>query len=57
MQTQWRTTGFGLVGLDYQAVSQMAEQLKIPLTTCNFKKIQALERVVLNKQAEKDAGD
>jgi hypothetical protein len=54
VQTQWRASGFGLIGLDYHAVFKMAEISDIPLTLPNMHKIQSLERAVLDRQAERN---
>ena len=54
VQTQWRASGFGLVGLDYNAVLKMAELAEIPLTVPTLHKIQALEGAVLESQNKKD---
>jgi hypothetical protein len=63
VNTQWRASGFGLVGLDYPAVWQTAEILEIEVTKPLFKKIQALERFELSRsrktndeQGEEDGG-
>ena len=55
VQTQWRAGGFGIVGLDYPALFQIAERMGIEVSVCTMKKIQALERGELEKQANKDA--
>jgi hypothetical protein len=49
VQTQWRSNGFGFIGLDYVAVQQEAERYEIPLTRCNWKKLKALERYELGR--------
>ena len=52
IRTQWRAAGFGLVGLDYPAVRGEAEKIGINTDTCNWRKIQALERCELKIQSE-----
>ena len=52
-QTQWRASGFGLVGLDYNAMLKMADLAEIPLTIPTLHKIQALEGAVLESQNKK----
>ncbi len=51
-QTQWRTSGFGRVGLDYNTVYAEAERLEIDLSICTMKKIKALERYELSRGSE-----
>ena len=52
VQTQWRTSFGGLIGLDYLAVENVARILKIDLDDWNLEKIQAMEKHVLRKQCE-----
>lgn len=51
-QTQWRATGFGLVGLDFPAALQLADVLDIPATPTLLRKLRALEREELRAQGE-----
>lgn len=53
-QTQWRSSGFGLVGLDFPACLDLAGQLDIPVTESLLRKLRALEREELRAQADKD---
>lgn len=52
--TQWRSAGFGLVGLDYAALALVAGLLRPPvdLDPHCFDKIQALERFELARAAK-----
>lgn len=49
MASQWRVSMSGLVGLDYPAVFQVAEALAVEMTPGMIKKIQALERKVMQR--------
>jgi len=54
--TQWRATGFGVVGLDYPAVFAVAERMGIEVDEAMLHKLRAVERVTLaeeRKRAEK----
>lgn len=53
VKTQWRGGGMGLIGLDYNVVYKEAARLEIELTPCIMKKIQALEKHVLEVQSSK----
>jgi hypothetical protein len=57
VSTQWRASGFGLVGLDYMALWKAAEVLEIEMTSPLFKKIQALERFELARARDDRAGE
>lgn len=48
--TQWRATGFGLLGLDYPAVRTEARHLGIHISYSLMRKLQALERFELNRK-------
>ncbi|MCK5541712.1 MAG: DUF1799 domain-containing protein [Desulfobacterales bacterium] len=48
VQTQTRTSGAGVVGIDYEEVRQAAKRHEIELSTRNWKKIQALEGTMLD---------
>lgn len=50
VKTQWRSTAFDLIGLDYNAVAAEAKRLDIELTQCTMKKIKALEENILSRQ-------
>lgn len=52
--TQWRTSGFGAVGLDYNAVHREARRLEIDLSPGLMAKIKHLERFELERQGKKD---
>ena len=54
INTQWRSTAFGLIGLDYIAVAAEAARIGIELTQCNMKKIKALESFSLKQQRKDD---
>lgn len=54
--TQFRSSGFGVVGLDYVAVKQQAELMDIELDFCTMRKIQALELWFINKTGEEHGG-
>ena len=56
IQTQWRATGFGVVGMDWPAAFAVARVLHVPVTERLFKKLRALERVELERLADA-AGD
>ena len=45
--TQWRSTGFSILGLDYTSLYRETERLEIPLTTRTMRKIKALEALCL----------
>jgi len=53
VQTQWRASSSGVLGLDYGIVFKIAQFLQIEMSRCLFHKIQALERVFLVKQNKK----
>ena len=50
---QWRTGGFGLIGLDLPAVLMVAERLGMPVEENLIRKLSALERCELERQASK----
>lgn len=55
--TQWRSSGFGVIGLDYPAVFAVAERIDIDVDDAMLHKLRAVERVTLaedRKRAEKD---
>lgn len=52
IQTQWRATGFGVVGMDWPAAFAVARVLRVPVTERLFKKLRALERAELEHMAE-----
>lgn len=56
IQTQWRATGFGVVGMDWPAAFAVARVLHVPVTERLFKKLRALERAELERLADA-AGD
>ncbi|MCF8094473.1 MAG: DUF1799 domain-containing protein [Desulfobacteraceae bacterium] len=53
LQSQWRVSGFGIVGLDYSQIWPVAEMLEIEVTPDVFRKIRMLEAEELKEQAEK----
>ena len=50
--TQWRASGFGLVGLDYPSVQLVACLLGVTLNDAALQRIQLLESWTLTKMAE-----
>ena len=52
IRTQWRTSGFGLIGLDYNVVYKEAERLDIDLSQCLFKKIKLIEQIELKRASD-----
>jgi hypothetical protein len=50
--TQWRASGFGLIGLDYQAVHLVAGLVGVTLTDAVLQKLQVLEGLTLMSQME-----
>lgn len=50
--TQWRVSAFSLIGLDYNAVYQVAETFGIQITPSIIKKLQFLEHKTLEKSRE-----
>lgn len=57
INTQWRSTAFGLIGLDYIAVAAEAKRIGIDLTQCTMSKIKALEAEVLKEQKKQSDAD
>jgi hypothetical protein len=55
--TQWRSSGFSILGLDYPCLYQEAGRLGIELTTRTMRKIKALEKNVLEAIRDRDNGD
>ena len=55
--TQWRSSGFSILGLDYPCLYQEAGRLGIELTTRTMRKIKALEKNVLEALHDRDNGD
>lgn len=56
VSTQWRV-GMALVGLDYNAVFLMAENMQIDLSPCMWNKIRAMEAHVLKESRNHDGRD
>jgi hypothetical protein len=54
VKTQWRGGGMGLIGLDYSEVRHAFDALGIDKTRRNWRKIQAIERMVLNSVNRRD---
>ena len=52
VSTQWRTSGFGPVGLDYNVLFKIARLLFIPMTRPLLMKIKVLEGLTLKKGIE-----
>lgn len=48
VETQWRGSGLGIVGLDYGEVRRVCRDLEIPYSTRNKRKIKTLEKVFLS---------
>lgn len=55
--TQWRSSGFGVTGLDYLALDWAAKRIGVDVTEAVFAKIRMLERAVLERQAEQATRD
>lgn len=53
MLTQWRAGPNGIIGLDYGAVSLLAGTLELPFDQVVYRKLHALEMVVLKGVWEK----
>lgn len=51
--TQWRSAGFGILGLDYTCLYQEAARMGIELTQRTMRKVKALERNVLERMRVK----
>ena len=49
VRTQWRGSGYGIIGLDYNVLYAEAERLEIDLSPCMMAKIQALETMELQR--------
>ena len=47
VKTQWRSSGFSILGLDYPSLYLEADRLQIPLTPRMMRKIKALEAACL----------
>jgi hypothetical protein len=54
--TQWRSTGFSILGLDYASLYRETERLQIAPTTRTIRKIKALEALCL-EEARHDRDD
>jgi hypothetical protein len=52
--TQWRSGGFGYIGLDYTAVYQIAAVTGIETTAALHEKVRVLESVTLEKINKKE---
>jgi len=52
VQTQWRASGFGLIGLDYPAAFKVAETMGVKMTESVLDKLRQCEAVVLVAQSE-----
>ena len=52
-QTQWRSSGFGMIGLDYNAVFRVADALGIEMSEGLLNKMQAMEFDCLEEWAKK----
>jgi hypothetical protein len=50
--TQWRASGFGLIGLDYPAVRFVAGLVGVTLNDAVLQKLQVLEGLTLMSQME-----
>lgn len=55
-QTQMRTGGLGVLGFDYLAIRYVASVTGVDVTPGILRKIQAVERHILNKQGKNDGG-
>ena len=54
--TQWRASGFGVVGLDYLALDWVAARIGVKVTPLVFDRIRLLEGRELARQAEATPG-
>jgi hypothetical protein len=52
IKTQWRSGGFGRIGLDYSEVRFWANELDIDLSPCMWKKIRILESLAVKSSAK-----
>lgn len=57
VQTQWRASGFGIIGLDYSVLQREADRLEIELSICTMNKVKALEAYTLRKIHRNAEGD
>ncbi|HCY86665.1 MAG TPA: hypothetical protein DHV36_16150 [Desulfobacteraceae bacterium] len=48
VRTQWRGGAMGVIGLDYAEVREAFRELEIPYSRRNKRKIQTIERVILD---------
>jgi hypothetical protein len=55
VQTQWRASGFGLIGLDYPAVRLVAEAMEIAWTGDLLSQIRAMESKTLEWENESNS--
>lgn len=51
-QTQWRSGGFGVIGLDYPTLFMVADRMSIKVDELMLEKLRQLEFLVLKKQSE-----
>jgi hypothetical protein len=49
IKTQWRVSGVGVVGLDYNVIYLECNRLEIDLSNCLMAKIRALEKFELSR--------
>ena len=49
IETQWRAGPVGVIGLDYREVRERARELDIDLSPALWKKIKALEALILKR--------
>ncbi|WP_459900084.1 DUF1799 domain-containing protein [Desulfobaculum senezii] len=52
--TQWRATGFGVVGLDYPALFAVADIVDVDVTPRVLELVQGLERFELQRASERN---
>jgi hypothetical protein len=57
VRTQWRGAAFGIIGLDYVALHNEANNLGIDRTPCLMGKIRALESLELNRMNKREKKD
>ena len=57
VQTQYRASGFGLIGLDYSTLFELADRFAFDLNPAMLEKIRALEMKVLEGQGKGGTGE
>jgi hypothetical protein len=49
VRTQWRGAGFGVIGLDYGVVFEMADRMSVDWTPAMHRKLMALEDATMKR--------